>query len=179
MWQPTWSPHQPQGALQGQQASATGFPFQGISSCSMGAHHMSHQQPLGLPAVRHGCQPGSMGPPNMGQLPLPGHCGQSQTNLASSLGTTTPGHQGFSVQYKHHQGCHSSIQGQQMMSLPAQPSPLQPMAPCHCSHHGGLEGVPSQWPTQPFDPVQNPPWNTKPVPLQPFTTTTSTGSSTT
>ena len=66
-----------------------------------------NQQWLGTPSGSQGCP------------------GASQT-----LGPTSfygPGHQGqgFVVQYKHHQGCHSSMQNQQSMlgSIPSSPSP--------------------------------------------------------
>ena len=151
MWQSTWSPHQPQGALPGQQACTTGSPFQGMQSSAIGAHPMNQPHLVGSTSAPHGCHQGSMGSPVLGPLPFHGPGGQLQSNFSSPMGSPVPGHQGqgFSVQYKHHQGCHSSIQSQQLMVGSNLPGSHQPMGPGSGSQHGCLQGTPTPWSTQP------------------------------
>ena len=111
MWQPTWSPHPPQGALPGQQPCTPGSPFQGMQSSAIGAQPMNQPHWVGPSSVSHGCHQGSLASPVLGPTPFHGPGGQLQSNFSSPWGPPASGHQGqgFSVQYKHHQGCHSSI----------------------------------------------------------------------
>ncbi len=123
MWQPTWSPHPPQGALQGQQVGTSGPPFQGIQPNAIVAQPMNQPQWVGPSPGSHGCPQGSVASPVLGPPSFHGPGGQLPSNFSSSLGPPTPGHQGqgFAVQCKHHQGCHSSTQSQQLMvgSIPS------------------------------------------------------------
>ena len=127
MWQPTWSPHPPQGALHGQQVGTPSNPLQGLQQNTIASQPMTQTQWMGPSSGPHGCPPGSMASPVLGPASFPGPCGQHPSNFSSSLGPPASGHQGsgFAVQCKHHQGCHSSMQNQQLMmgSNPSSASP--------------------------------------------------------
>ena len=102
----------------------------------------------------HGCSQGPVASPVLGPTSFHGPGGQLQSNFSSPLGPPASGHQGqgFSVQCKHHQGCHSSIQSQQLMVGPIPSGSHQPMGPGAGSQHVGHQGTP---------------WSSFPVPQQP------------
>ena len=147
MWQPTWSPHPPQGAPHGQHMGTPSNPIQGMQQNTFSSQPMTQTQWMGPSSGPHGCPPGSMVSPVLGPAPFPGHCGQHPSNFSSSLGPPTSGHQGsgFAVQCKHHQGCHSSMQNPQLMmgSNPSCASPPLGFGPG--SQQGGYSGT--SWPT--------------------------------
>ena len=47
MWQPSWSPHPPQGAPQGQPAGTQSNPFQGLQQNTLGSQPMNQTQWMG------------------------------------------------------------------------------------------------------------------------------------
>ena len=143
MWQPTWSPHPPQGAPHGQHMGTPSNPIQGMQQNTITSQPMTQTQWMGPSSGPHGCPPGSMVSPVLGPASFPGPCGQHPSNFSSSLGPPTSGHQGsgFAVQCKHHQGCHSSMQNQQLMmgSNPSCASPPLGFGPG--SQQGGYSGT--------------------------------------
>ena len=143
MWQPTWSPHPPQGAPHRQHMGTPSNPIQGMQQNTIASQPMSQTQWMGPSSGPHGCPPGSMVSPVLGPASFPGPCGQHPSNFSSSLGPPTSGHQGsgFAVQCKHHQGCHSSMQNQQLMmgSNPSCASPPLGFGPG--SQQGGYSGT--------------------------------------
>ncbi len=104
--------------------------------------------------MSHGCHQGSVASPVLGPTPFHGPGAQLQSTFSSPLGPPASGHQGqgFSVQYKHHQGCHSSIQSQQLMVGPNPSGSHPPMGHGAGSQHGGHQGTP---------------WSSYPAPQQP------------
>ena len=149
MWQPTWSPHPPQGALQGQQVGTSGHPFQGMQPNAIGAQPMNQPQWMGPSTGSHGCPQGSVASPVLGPTSFHGPGGQLPSNFSSPLGPPASGHQGqgFAVQCKHHQGCHSSMQSQQMMVGSTPPGACPPLGFGPGSQHGGYQGT--TWPSFP------------------------------
>ena len=147
MWQPTWSPHPPQGALHGQQVGTPSNPLQGLQQNTIASQPMTQTQWMGPSSGPHGCPPGSMASPVLGPASFPGPCGQHPSNFSSSLGPPASGHQGsgFAVQCKHHQGCHSSMQNQQLMMGSNTSSASPPLGFGPGSQHGGYSGT--TWPT--------------------------------
>ena len=144
MWQPSWSPHPPQGAPPGQPVGSTGLPLQGMQPNAMVAQPMN-QQWLGSLSGPHGCP---VAPQALGPTSFYGPGGQSPSNFSNTLGHPVSGHQGqgFAVQCKHHQGCHSSMQNQQsMLGSPSSPSPPLGFGPG--SQQAGYQGT--TWPSFP------------------------------
>ena len=143
MWQPSWSPHPPQGAPQGQQAGTQSNPFQGLQQNTIGSQTMNHTQWMGPATGSHGCHPGSMASPVLGPASFHGPGGQLPSNLSRSLGPPVSGHQGqgFAVQCKHHQGCHSSMQSQQLMVGSSPTATFPPLGFGPGSQHGGYPGT--------------------------------------
>ena len=141
MWQPTWSPHPPpgaQGAPPGQSAGSMALPPQGVQPHAMAAQPMN-QQWMGNPT---GSQGGPGTSPTLGPTSFfgPGHPGQ-----------------GFVVQYKHHQGCYSSMQHQQPMLGSTSSSSPSPMGFGPGSQQAGYQGTTwSSFPTPTPMPQQVP-----------------------
>ena len=156
MWQPSWSPHPPQGALHGQQVGTPSNPFQGMQQNTIGAQPMNQTQWMGPSTGSHGCPPGSMTSPVLGPASFSGPGGQLPSNFSSSLGHPASGHQGqgFTVQCKHHQGCHSSMQSQQLMVRSNPSSAFPPLGFGPGSQHGGYQGT--TWPSFPAQPQPSP-----------------------
>ena len=122
MWQPTWSPHPPPGAPPGQSTGSMALPLQGVQPNAMAVQPMN-QQWMGNPSGSQGC-PGTS--PTLGPTSFfgPGHQGQ-----------------GFVVEYKHHQGCYSSMQHQQPMLGSTPSSSPSPMGFGLGSQQAGFQGT--------------------------------------
>ena len=119
------APHPPagaQGAPPGQSAGSMALPPQGVQPHAMAAQPMN-QQWMGNPTGSQGC-PGTS--PTLGPTSFfgPGHPGQ-----------------GFVVQYKHHQGCYSSMQHQQPMLGSTSSSSPSPMGFGPGSQQAGYQGT--------------------------------------
>ena len=77
--------------------------------------------------------------PVLGPASFHGPGGQLPSSLSSSLGPPVSGHQGqgFAVQCKHHQGCHSSMQSQQLMVGSSPTATFPPLGFGPGSQNGG------------------------------------------
>ena len=184
MWPASWSSHHPQGAPSGQQAGTAGTTFPGLHSTGPSVPSMNQPQWTGTSHGLHGHPPGAMTSPVMGPSTFPGQGGHPPPNFQSSMGSPSQGHhgQGFAVQCKHHQGCHSSTQNHPLVMGSPQSGSTPPLGFGQGPQPSGHQGTswssypttqhtspqpsqphpPHQQALQPMDVSLNPTWSSPP-----------------